>query len=56
MAPTAKKSPKKTPSRPRNVMSIADKLKILNLIEKGETIAAIARKYEVNESTIRTIQ
>ena len=37
-------------------MSIANKLKILNLIEKGETIAAIARKYEVNESTIRTIR
>ena len=37
-------------------MSIADKLKILSLIEKRENITTIARKYELNESTIRTIR
>ena len=36
---------KKSPKRKRKVMTIAEKLKILNLIEKGETIAAIARHF-----------
>lgn len=53
MAPTSKKSLEKTPSRPKSVMNLASKLKILNLIEGGEKIAAIARKFCVNESTIR---
>lgn len=37
-------------------MTIAEKLQILKLIEKGETIASIARKFKVNESTIRSIR
>lgn len=56
MAPTSKKSLEKTPSRPKSVMNLASKLKILNLIEGGEKIAAIARKFCVNESTIRNIR
>ena len=49
-------TPKKTPSRPRSVMSLADKLQVLSLIDNGETIASIARRFKVNESTIRTIR
>ena len=59
MAPQSKKtsaSTKKTPSRARSVMNIADKLKILDLIDNGEKIAAIARRFQVNESSIRTIR
>lgn len=37
-------------------MNIASKLEILNLIDGGEKIAAIARKFNVNESTIRNIR
>lgn len=55
MAPP-KKTPKKTPSRNRKVMNLADKLKILNLLRSGEKVAVIARRYDVNESTIRTIR
>ena len=46
-------APKKTPSRPRSVMSLADKLQVLNLMDNGETIASIARRFKANESTIR---
>lgn len=57
MAPTSSKSlAKKTPTRKRSVMSIADKIKILNAIDAGETIATIARRFSVNESTVRTIR
>ena len=55
MAPS--KSLEKTPShRNRKVMTLADKLKILNLLKSGEKIAHIARRFSVNESTIRTIR
>ena len=37
-------------------MNLADKLEILNLIRNGDKIASIARKFRVNESTIRTIR
>lgn len=37
-------------------MNIGEKLKIIELLEKGETVASIARKFNVNESTIRTIR
>ena len=37
-------------------MTIGEKLKILELREQNETIAAVARKFNGNESTIRTIQ
>lgn len=57
MAPQDKKSAKKTaPSRPRKVMNIADKLKILNLLDEGVLIAEVARRFNVNESTIRSVR
>uniref|UniRef100_A0ABD2X0P4 HTH CENPB-type domain-containing protein n=1 Tax=Trichogramma kaykai TaxID=54128 RepID=A0ABD2X0P4_9HYME len=53
MAPSAKK-----PSKPksRKVLNIADKIKILNLLDDGEKVAAVGRKFNVNESTVRTIR
>ncbi|XP_058790941.1 tigger transposable element-derived protein 1-like [Phymastichus coffea] len=59
MAPprTLMKTPRKTPlKKNRKVMSLADKLKILNSLRDGDKVAAIARRFEVNESTIRTIR
>lgn len=37
-------------------MNIADKLKVLDLIKSGKKIACIARRFTVNESTIRSIR
>ena len=53
MAPKTKISPKK---KERKVLSIADKLKLLNLLENGEKVAAVARKFYINESSVRTIR
>ena len=39
----------KDSKRHRNVMNLADKLEILNLIRNGDKIASIARKFRVNE-------
>lgn len=38
------------------VLTLADKLKILNFIDSGEKIATIARRFNVNESTVRTVR
>ena len=43
------------PPRPRKRMNYSEKLEIVLAIEKGEKKAHLARKYDVNESTIRTI-
>lgn len=37
-------------------MTLADKLKILNLLKDGERVSIIARRFNVNESTVRTIR
>ena len=37
-------------------MNLAEKLKILNLLRNGERVSVIARRFNVNESTIRTIR
>ena len=55
MAPK-NKSPKVNKTiRKKAVMNIAQKMKILELLKSGEKIAAIARRFVVNESTIRSI-
>ncbi|KAJ8678478.1 hypothetical protein QAD02_014265 [Eretmocerus hayati] len=58
MAPTKKNSPSKNPvkKRAKKVMDIATKLKILDLLRDGEKISNLARRYEVNESTIPSIR
>ena len=53
MAPKSKNSPNKKSS---NVLDIGVKLKILNLLESGERVAAVARKFKINESTVRTVR
>ena len=52
MARIKKSLPKISASESRKVMTIGEKLKIL----ENETIASVARKFNVNESTIRTIR
>ena len=36
-------------------MDLAQKMKILQLLDQGEKVSVIARRFVVNESTIRTI-
>ena len=45
-----KKSAKK---KKKEMMDLAQKLKILNLLRQGEKLAALGKRYNVNESTIR---
>lgn len=54
MAPK-RKSPGKT-LRKKTVMDLAQKMTIIQLLQKGEKVAAIARRFVVNESTIRSIR
>ena len=37
-------------------MSLADKLKILDMLDQGPRISCIAQKFQVNVSTIRSIR
>ena len=53
MAPLKKTPPKK--SKSRKVLTLGDKLKILELLEENQTVAAVARKFNINESTVRGI-
>ena len=45
-----------TPKRKRNVLSIKDKITILNSIEKGETGASLAKNFNVGKATISEIK
>ena len=53
IAPSAKKLSK---PKSRKVLNIADKIKILNLLDDDEKVAAVGRKFNVNKSTVRTIR
>ena len=53
MAPRENGS-KQKPLRGKSVMDLAQKLKIIQLLEGGEKVAAVAKRFVVNESTIRS--
>ena len=44
------------PKRKKVVMSLADKLKVLEMLENGESGVAVGKAFSVNESTIRGIK
>lgn len=46
----------KAVKRPKKVMTLQQKVEILNLLDGGMSYACCARKYSVNESTIRYIK
>lgn len=54
MAPSKNKSTKIT--KKRKVLNIGDKVKIINLLESGEKVAAVGRKFGISESSVRTIR
>ena len=57
-------APKKRPAsqvagevtKKRKMMSISEKIKLLDLLKQGQSYAAVARQYGVNESTVRYIK
>ena len=57
MAPKNKSPKKGTPKMKRkSVMDLSQKMKVLELLENGENVAAVARRFVVNESTIHTFR
>ncbi|XP_042226453.1 tigger transposable element-derived protein 1-like [Homarus americanus] len=58
MAPkTASKTPAgATPKRQKKVMTLQEKVELLNKLREGMSFAAVGRLYNVNESTVRTIK
>ena len=42
--------------RKKELMYLAQKLKMLDLLRQGERVAALSKRYNVNESTIRSIR
>ena len=58
MAPKHALSPKAVtePKWQRRMMTIAEKVKLLDMIKEGRTFAAVARHFGVNESTVRFIK
>lgn len=54
MAPSKKNSP--INKKCRKVLNIADKVKIINLLKEGEKVAAVGRKFNISESSVRTIR
>ncbi|XP_058793047.1 tigger transposable element-derived protein 1-like [Phymastichus coffea] len=47
---------KRVVKRAKKVMSLEDKMKILDSLRRGEKVVFLAQQYQVNESTIRTIR
>ena len=55
MAPK-ENGPQKKSMRRKSVMDIAQKMKIIQLLESGEKVAAVAKRFVVNESTILPVR
>lgn len=53
---SSKKGTSAIKKREKKVMDLSQKLKILEMLKNKEKIAEIARKFKVNESTIRSIR
>ena len=44
------------PKRKRNVMTVNEKVKLLDMLEAGSTCSTVARIHGLNESTVRYIK
>ena len=42
--------------RPKHVMSISKEVELLNLLASKKTVASVARRYNISESTLRYLQ
>ena len=50
------KAPAAGPKRQRKMLSIADKVKLLDMLREGKSYAAVGRHYGINESSVRSIK
>jgi len=48
--------PKIAMKRKKNVLTLVNKIEILDELKSGETVASLARRYEMNESSVREIR
>ena len=56
MAPKRKMTPKASSDvdkKKRKMLTLKEKVKILDMIKQGHTYASVARSYGLNESTVR---
>jgi len=42
--------------RRRNVLSLVQKIEILDKLKSGDTVASLARTYKMNQSSVREIR
>lgn len=50
------KGPPDAPKRPRKMLTIAEKVKLLDMLKEGRSYAAVGRHYGINESSVRYIK
>ena len=48
--------PLDAPKRPRKMLTIAEKVKLLDMLKEGKSYAAVGRHYGINESSVRYIK
>ncbi|XP_053145989.1 tigger transposable element-derived protein 1-like [Hemicordylus capensis] len=42
--------------RPRKVLPLSEKIKLLDMLARGDSVASVGRHYGINESTVRSIK
>ena len=50
------KGPLDAPKRPRKMLTIAEKVKLLDMLKEDKSYAAVGRHYGINESSVRYIK
>ena len=55
-AASAAKKKKNEPKRSKKVMTLHEKVELLDMIQEGHSIASVGRHYGINESTVRYIK
>ncbi|XP_064092986.1 tigger transposable element-derived protein 1-like isoform X2 [Macrobrachium nipponense] len=56
MGPASSKASDKALKRPRKVMTLQEKVELLEMLKDGKSCAAVGRHYGINESTVRHIK
>lgn len=50
------KAPAAGPKRQQKMLSIAEKVKLLDTLREGKSYVAVGRHYRINESSVRSIK
>lgn len=56
MHPISQGADAPTPKKQRHVMTLEEKVKVLDLLQEGMSYASVGKRYGVNESSVRTIK